>query len=178
MGVKQRIGAGGVTRRVPGKDELVFTFSAGDNERRMRSAFLGIGTVAVLVCVYLLTYRLPSSTLRTAGMLIFFAAFAMVFIGAYWIRRKRLQEWAATSGRMESCSLGSREKDFQTYYCTYLFSVDGARQAGQVTITDKPNRLEEIRVALVGEQVTVRYDPSDCTKSIIEETHINGWKVS
>jgi hypothetical protein len=30
----------------------------------------------------------------------------------------------------------------------------------------------------VGEQVTVRYDPSDCTKSIIEETHINGWKVS
>jgi hypothetical protein len=144
----------------------------------MRSAILGIGTVAVLVCVYLLTYRIPSSTLRSAGMLIFFSAFVMVFIGAYWIRRKRLQEWAPTSGRMESCSLGSREKDFQTYYCTYLFSVDGARQAGQVTITDKPNRLEEIKAALVGEQVTVRYDPSDCTKSIIEETRINGWKVS
>jgi Protein of unknown function (DUF3592) len=178
MGVKQRIGAGGVTRRVPGKDGLVFSVSARNNEKRMRSALLGIGVVAVLVCVYLLTHQFPSTTLRSAGMLIFFAAFVMVFVGAYWIRRKRLQEWSPTSGRMESCSLGSREKDFQTYYCTYLFSVDGARQAGQVTITDKPNRLEEIKAALVGEQVTVRYDPSDCTRSIIEETQINGWKVS
>jgi len=144
----------------------------------MRSAFLGMGVVAVLICVYLLSYRVPSSTLRAAGMVLFFAAFAAVFIVGYWMRQKHLREWEATGGRVESCRLGQLEKGTQFYCATYLFSVDGARQAGQVMISGQPGLLEEIKAALVGQQVTVRYDPQDCTQSILEETQINGWNVS
>ena len=65
----------------------------------------------------------------------------------------------------------------QEYYCTYMFSVDDVRQSGEVMIFDKGNRFEEIQAALLGQQVTVRYDPSDCAESIVEETEISGWKL-
>jgi hypothetical protein len=58
-----------------------------------------------------------------------------------------------------------------------MFSVDGVRQGGELRFSNKPGRLEEIKAALVGKQITVRYDARDCTKSMVEETSIGGWKL-
>lgn len=128
--------------------------------------------------MFLLTYQFPSWTLWSIGVRVFLGFFAVVFFGGYWLRQKRLREWVSAYGRIESCSLGRMDEGLQEYCCIYMFTVDGARQAGEVRVSDRPNRLEEIKRALVGQQVTVKYAPHDCTNSIIEETTINGWTVS
>jgi hypothetical protein len=176
-GVKQRICGNGVTKRVPGRTGIALSFARSDNKSGMRPALIGIGFIAALACAYLLTYEFPSITLWSFWVRIFVGAFAVILFGGYWMRRKHLREWASASGRIESCSLGRADEGSQLYCCIYMSSVDGARQAGELQLWDKPNRLEEIKTAVVGQQVTVRYDPIDCTKSIIEETRVNGWSL-
>lgn len=144
----------------------------------MRAAFFGLSVVAVVVGIGLLGHEFPAVTLWSVAIRVFIGMFAVVMVADYLIRRWRLRVWVSTTGRIETCGeLGMPDEGSQHYGCTYLFSVDGARQAGEVRFFGKPNRLEEMRSALVGQQATIRYDPRDCTKSIIEETLINGWKV-
>jgi hypothetical protein len=78
------------------------------------------------------------------------------------VRRRQLRDWASAPGRIESCSPGVIDDGMQTYQCLYIFSVDDARQGGFFQVFDKPGRLEAIRADLVGESVTVKYNPSDC----------------
>ncbi|HEY6337480.1 MAG TPA: DUF3592 domain-containing protein [Candidatus Sulfotelmatobacter sp.] len=144
----------------------------------MYALLVSIGVIAALVRICaLFSYEFLSLPIGGVLLPVFIAAFAVAVIAGYWIRRTRLQTWTSVSGRIESCSLGTWDKRMRQYRCVYLFSVDGVRQAGEVAIWDRTDRLEEIKAAVVGQEVNVRYDPSDCTKSILEETSINGWNV-
>jgi hypothetical protein len=145
----------------------------------LRAPLMGTGIAAVVFCVYLLiTYEFPSlARWSTAGVL-FVAAFAAVIIGDLLMKQVHLHSWPTTSGRIEYCyKVGDPREGSQLYSAAYMFSVEGVRQGGELRFSNKPNRLDEIKEALVGKQITVRYDTHDCTKSLVEESTINGWKV-
>lgn len=141
----------------------------------MHTVIVRVELTTFLAYVFVRTRQVPPFMIVCIGISI--AAFTIFAVGSYWMRSKHLREWPSANGRIESCSLGRLDEGTQTYYCLYMFSVDDARQAGELQIWDKPNRLEEVKAALVGKAVTVRYDPNDCTKSIIEETQVDGWSL-
>jgi hypothetical protein len=140
---------------------------------------MGIGIAAVVFCGYLLiTYEFPSLARWSVAGWMFIVAFAAVLAGDYLMKQIHLRKWPSTAGRIEyCCKLGEPREGSQEYSCAYMFSVDGVRQGGELRFSNKPGRLEEIKAALVGKQITVRYDAHDCTKSMVEEPVINGWKV-
>jgi hypothetical protein len=140
---------------------------------------MGIGIAVVLFGVYLvITYEFPSVPLWSATVRLLVGACAAVLVADYVMKRRRLQKWPSTLGRIEyCCKLGEPHEGSQEYSCAYTFSVDGVRQGGEIRFSNKPGRLEEIKAALVGKQITVRYDARDCTKSMLEQTSIQGWKL-
>jgi Protein of unknown function (DUF3592) len=142
----------------------------------MRAPLIGIGIVAVLVGAYVI-HPLDGKGLFRVAYFAFLAMFAVVWIGHYLLRQRAIDDWPSTEGRIESCRAEMVDRGVQTYVCVYLFSVDDARQGGELYVYESENRLDELKAALVGQPVTVRYDPDDCTKSVVEETHINGWKL-
>ena len=145
----------------------------------MRAPAMGIGIAAVLFGVYLvITYEFPSVPLWSAAVRLLVGACVVVLVGDYVMKRRHLRKWPNTTGRIEYCSLvGEPHEGTQDYSCAYMFTVDGVRQGGEIRFSDKPGRLDAIKATLVGEQVTVRYDAHDCTKSMVEETSIGGWKL-
>jgi hypothetical protein len=144
----------------------------------MRAPLLGVGLVGALLCAYLIHPVAPAA-LGPLLFIIFIGVFLVLAIARYLTREQHLRDWSSTLGRIESCNIrGVPEDGFQDYICIYLFTVDDARQAGELCFSARQNRLEEIKGALVGQQVTVRYDPNDCTNSIVEDKRINGWKVN
>jgi Protein of unknown function (DUF3592) len=145
----------------------------------MRAPIMGCGIAAVVFCGYLLiTYEFPSLAHWSVAGWLFVIAFAAVLVVDYVMKQVHRRSWPSTAGRIEYCrKLGDPRKGAQEYGCAYMYSVDDVRQGGELKIVDKPNKLDEIKSALVGKQITVRYDAHDCTKSIVEETTINGWRV-
>jgi len=107
---------------------------------------------------------------------IFFVYFAFIHDA---LAERRSHSWSCTEGTVEivqehDCS----EDGLQTYYCTYIFRVDGVRQGGVFAISERTRLLNELQRALVGQAVTVRYNPNDCTECRIEESSLRDYTVS
>jgi Protein of unknown function (DUF3592) len=144
----------------------------------MRGPLIGIGIAGVLVGAYAI-HPVGAKALFRLAFFAFVATFTVVWAAHFLIRQRALDDWPITEGRIESCRKeGIPDNGRQAYACAYLFSVDEARQGGELCVHARENCLDEIRESLVGQPVTVRYNRADCTQSVVEETHINGWKVS
>jgi hypothetical protein len=144
----------------------------------MRYLLIGAAFVAAVFGMYLLVEYIPTETLGPVGPLIAVTAlFVIVLVRLYVVRYRRLHNWARTTARVESCQPGMVDEGWQRYTCTYIFWVDDARQAGSFQLWANRGRLEEIRTALVGETVVIRYNPQKCTESIVAESRIKGWDV-
>ncbi len=142
----------------------------------MRVPVIGIGIAAALFILYLVIF--PSARLFHVSVWVFAGAVAVAIFSEYLIKRWHLRRWTSTTGRIEYCTkVGEPAEGSQMYSFAYMYSVDGVRQGGELRFANKPGRLDQIKEALVGKQITVRYDAGDCTKSLVEETVINGWKV-
>jgi len=145
----------------------------------MRYFLIGLAFVAAVACIYLAVDYFPSQALGSTGPLVAVTALLIgLLVWRFVVRHRRLRDWASATGRIESCMPGAVDEGMQSYQCSYIFWVDDARQGGSFEVFDKRGRLEEIRAGLIGESVTVRYNPSDCTQSIVEGSQIKGWNIS
>jgi Protein of unknown function (DUF3592) len=144
----------------------------------MRKLAVGGTVLAVLIALGLLAHRTPSQTLGPLLLLAVALAIGAAYAAHLFIRQSRLQNWSRAAARIENCLRGPVDEGSQEYTCTYVYSVNGTRQVGSFKFLDRPGRIEEIKAALVGEVISVMYDPRDCTKSIVEESRIKRWEVS
>lgn len=144
----------------------------------MRNLLVGSVVIAVFTCLGVIAYRTPSVTSNRIVFLILAGAIGAAYVGHHVIRHRRLQTWSRAAGRIDSCFQGPIDEGSQEYICTYLYSVDGTRQGGSFKFLDRRGRLEEVRAALVGEVITVRYNPRDWTKSIVEESRVKDWDIA
>ena len=144
----------------------------------MRNLLVGVAVIAALVCLYVVANQIPSQALGYVAILGAAGAIGAAYVGHYIIRHRRLREWSRTHGRIDSCFQGPVDEGSQEYICTYLYSVNGTRQAGSFKFLARQGRFEEIRTALVGEVITVRFNPRNHTKSIVEESRIKDWDVA
>jgi hypothetical protein len=136
-------------------------------------------TIAGALVVIYLSHPIGPSALGSLLYVLFVGVFLAVFVGHYFLRRQHLQDWPSAPGRIESCDTRDVLRDgSQAYVCVYMFSVDDVRQAGELCFYGGQNQLEAIKRDLIGQQVIVRYDPNDCTNSIVEDNRVNGWKVN
>jgi hypothetical protein len=106
----------------------------------MRGPLIGIVIVGVLVCAYVI-HPVSALGLFRIALFGFFAMFAAVWIYQFLWRQRAISEWPSTEGKIESCRTETLDDGVQTYVCVYLFSVDDARQAGELYVYGKPGRL-------------------------------------
>jgi hypothetical protein len=111
--------------------------------------------------------------------LLFLAFFVYFAVLHDKLAEMRSWSWPNAGGVIETVQEhGYPENGRQTYYCTYLFRVDGVRQGGVFAVWGKDRQLKEIQNVLKGYAVTVTYNPEDCTECRIEESQILGFSVS
>jgi hypothetical protein len=148
----------------------------------MNAIMIGITVAAfVLAVIAAHVFNLGKSTGPLA------LAFTLVGFLTAWVvgallRRKRLREWCATEGTIQSCDADSSFKQTQTYRCAYVFWAGDTRQGGTFLIgepySDPDDRLDEIRKELMGCSVRVRYDQKDCTRCMVEDKKVMSWDIS
>jgi hypothetical protein len=100
---------------------------------------------------------------------------------AVLLRKKKIRDWFATEGTIQSCDEDSFYKGIQSYRCSYVYRPDDTRQGGTFLISEpaaeSDDRLHEIRKELIGRSVRVRYDPKDYTRSMVEDKQVMRWGV-
>lgn len=143
----------------------------------MRVPLIGMGVAAVLVCGWLAILRYPPS--QRMGIIIWlFVAFCLVMMGGTsLLRQLRSQTWESASAQIMSCCRTYGGRQGPDYTCSYVYEVDGTRQGGSFIIWKTNASLEQVKAALVGKTVDVKYSPEDCTQSQIDADSINGWRV-
>jgi|SRR5580692_11752852 hypothetical protein len=143
----------------------------------MRVPLIGMGAAAALVCGWLAILRYPPAQ-RMNIVIWLFMAFCIIMMGGTWLLRQlRSQKWESASAQILSCSRWFNGGHGQDYTCSYLYEVDGARQGGSFIVWNPSASLEQLNAALVGKTVDVKYNPEDCTESMIDASSINGWRV-
>jgi Protein of unknown function (DUF3592) len=143
----------------------------------MRTPLIGMGVAAVLVCGWLAILRYPPAQ-RMNIVTWLFIAFCMIMMGGTWLLRQlRSNTWECTSAQILSCSRRYNGGHGRDYICSYLYEVDGARQGGSFIVWNPNASLDQLNAALVGRTVNVRYNPEDCSQSMIVANSIDGWKV-
>jgi len=143
----------------------------------MRVPLIGMGVAAVLVCGWLAILRYPPAQRANIVIWLFIAFCIIMMGGTSLLRQLRSNTWECTSAQILSCSRDYNGGHTQDYICDYLYEVDGARQGGSFNVWNANAGLDQVTAALVGRTVNVRYNPEDCTQSMIDASSINGWKV-
>ena len=142
----------------------------------MRVPLIGMGVAAVLVCGWLAILRYPPAQRMSILIYLFIAFWCVMVGGSVLLRHKRQQSWASAPAQILSCSR-YYDGDGQNYTCSYLYEVDGARQGGSFIIWNANANPDQLRAGLVGRTIDIRYNPEDCTQSLIDANSINGWRV-
>lgn len=143
----------------------------------MRVPLIGMGVAAVLVCSWLAILRYPPSQ-RMGFVIYLFIAFWFIMVGGTLLLRKLHREtWQFASAQILSCSMVYNGHQGPDCICSYLYEVDGARQGGSFLIHHPNASLDQLNKGLVGKTVDIRYNPADCTDSMIDANSINGWRV-
>lgn len=144
---------------------------------------LAVGAV-VLAAITARLLNIPFR--RDTTSLLLFIAFYLPAIFLAWLitvllRKKKVRDWLATEGTIQSCDEGSFYRGIQSYRCSYVFRPDATRQGGTFLISEaaaeSDDRLDEIRKELIGCTVRVRYDPRDYTRCMVEDTRVMSWRV-
>jgi uncharacterized protein DUF3592 len=143
----------------------------------MRVPLIGMGVAAVLVCGWLAVLRYPQAERMNIINWLFVAFWVIMVGGTVLLRRLRSQTWESASAQILSCSRWLNGGHGQDYTCSYVYEVDGARQGGSFIVWNANASLEQLNAALVGKTLDVRYNPEDCTQSMINTNSINGWRV-
>ena len=144
---------------------------------------LAVGAV-VLAAITARALNIPFRKDPTSLLLIvafFLPAIILAWLIAVLLRKKKIRDWLATEGTIQSCDEGSFFKGIQSYRCSYVFRPDDTRQGGTFLISEpaaeSDDRLDEIRKDLIGCTVRVRYDPNDYTRSMVEDRQVMSWGI-
>ena len=145
--------------------------------------FLAVGAV-VLAAITARALNIPFRK-DTYSLLLCLAfllpAILLTWLVAALLRRKRLRDWCASEGTIQSCDEDSLFRGTRSYRCAYVFCPDDTRQGGTFLISepadDSDTRLDEIRKQLTGYTVHVRYDPKDYTRCMVEDKQVLDWDV-
>src|SRR5579863_4641351 len=143
----------------------------------MRVPLIGMGIAAALVCGWVAILRYPPGQRMNIITWLFVAFWVVTVGGTVLLRRLRSQTWESASAQILSCSRWFNGGHGQDYTCSYVYEVDGARQGGSFIVWNANASVEELNAALVGKTLDVRYNPEDCTQSMINTNSINGWRV-
>lgn len=126
-------------------------------------------------------FNLDKKTAALFWIALSFAAFLIARVVFVHLGKKRRWEWCAANGTIQSCEFDSSFKQTQYYRCAYVFWPGDTRQGGTFLIYESfsipDERVDEISKALIGGTVRVRYDPNDCTRSMVEDTKVMSWNV-
>ena len=145
--------------------------------------FLAVGAVilaAITARVLNLPFRKDTNSLLLCLAFLLPAIF-LAWLIAVLLRRKRLRNWCASQGTIQSCDEDSFFRGTQSYRCAYVFYPDNTRQGGTFLISerasDSDTRVDEIRKELTGFTIRVRYDPKDYTRCMVEDRQVLDWEV-
>jgi hypothetical protein len=120
---------------------------------------------------------ITSDTFEWLALLVIAVAVGVGYLVYCLVHLHHRRHWICVDARIISCDkIGTLDEGSQEYGLTYLFLVDGVRQAGSFSFFDAPERLEELRAAANGKTVSVVYNPKDCTQSVVTENHLEGWR--
>jgi hypothetical protein len=143
----------------------------------MRTPLVGMSAAAVIVCCWLAILRYPPAQ-RMNILIWLFIAFCILMIGGTsLLRQLHSKSWERTSAQILSCSRRYDADNRLDYDCSYLYEVEGVRQGGSFIVWNTNADSDQLKAALVGRTVNVRYNPEDCSESMIDANSINGWKV-
>lgn len=144
---------------------------------------LAVGAV-VLAAITARVLNIPFRKDWTSLLLVIAFLLPAIFLAqiiAVLLRKKKIRDWFATEGIIQSCDEDSFYKGTQSYRCSYVYRPDDTRQGGTFLISEpaaeSDDRLHEIRKELIGCSVRVRYDPKDYTRSMVEDKQVMSWGV-
>jgi Protein of unknown function (DUF3592) len=109
---------------------------------------------------------------------------AIVGVFFFWTRRftRKAETWPTIPAKVENVFLdvssrGPNHTDVTHTVLAYSYSVGGSYYSGQIRLSEGEVSLESVEKEMVGQQISVHYNPRKPETSIFLKHKVRGWLV-
>jgi hypothetical protein len=109
---------------------------------------------------------------------------AIVGVFFFWTRRfaRKAESWPTIAAKVENVFLdvssrGPNHQDVTHTVLAYSYSIDGSYYSGQIRLSASEVSLESVEKEMIGQQISVHYNPRKPETSIFLKHKVRGWLV-